>query len=132
MASGQIRVITQMQPPTTKKEIRSLIGRLEALNKFISRNSNRLQPFFKALKGAYIKGWGPEYKEAFQAIKEYIASPMSLSQPIEWDELYLYLSSSETAVSVALVRLDSDKRQTPVYFVSKVLSEVQIGYSDFE
>ena len=66
------------------------------------------------------------------AIKEYIASPMSLSQSVDGEELYLYLSSSVTAVSAALMRLDFDKRQRPVYFVNKVLSEVEIRYSDFE
>ena len=44
----------------------------------------------------------------------------------------MYLSSSTTTVSAALVRLDSSKRQRRVYFVSKALSEVEIKYSDFE
>ena len=57
---------------------------------------------------------------------------MSLSQPVEGEELYLYLSSSGIIVSIALVRLDSEKRQRPVYFVSKALSEVEVRYSDFE
>ena len=64
MASGQVRAITQMQPPTMKKEIQALTGRLAALNRFISRYSNRLRPLFKALKGADIKGCGPECVEA--------------------------------------------------------------------
>ena len=33
---------------------------------------------------------------------------------------------------MTLVRLDSDKRQISVYFVSKALSELEIRYSDFE
>ena len=56
MAPGQIRAITQMQPPMTKKEIQSLTERLAALNRFISRYLDRLYPFFKALKGANTKG----------------------------------------------------------------------------
>ena len=75
---------------------------------------------------------GAECNEAFQTIKEYIASPLSLSQPIEGEELYIYLSSSGSAISAALVRLDSKKRQRPVYFVNKALSEVEVRYSDFE
>ena len=121
-----------MQPPMTKKEIQSLTERLAALNRFISRYSDRLHPFFKALKRANTKGWGPKCEKAFQAIKEYVASPLSLSQPVEGEELYLYMSSSETIVSTTLVRLDSDKKQRPVYFVRKALSVVEIGYSDFE
>ena len=103
-----------------------------AFNRFISRYSNRLRLFFKSLKGVDIKGWRLECEETFWAIKKYIVSPMSLSQSVDGEELYLYLSSSVTAVSVALMRLDFDKRQILVYFVSKALSEVEIRYSDFE
>ena len=36
------------------------------------------------------------------------------------------------AVRATLVRLDYDKRQRPVYFVSKALTEVETRYSDFK
>ena len=91
-----------------------------------------LRPFVKALKGAIVKGWGLKCVEAFQAIKECIASSLSLSQPVDWEKLYLYLSTSTMTVSVALVRLDYDKRQRLVYFVNKALTEVETRNSDFE
>ena len=94
--------------------------------------SDRLQPFFKALKATDAKGWEPECDKAFQTIKEYIASPLSLSQVVEGEELYLYLSSSRSAISVALVRLDSENRLRLVYLVNKALSEVKVKYLDFE
>ena len=58
MALRQIRATFPMKPVMTKKEIHSLIGRLATLNKFILRYSDRLQPFLKALKAAYARGWG--------------------------------------------------------------------------
>ena len=78
------------------------------------------------------KGWGLECDEAFRTIKEYIASPLSLSQPVEGEKHYLFLSSSGSAVSVALIRFDLEKMQRLVYFVNKALSEVEVMYSDFE
>ena len=59
MAPGQIRAIFQMKPPTTKKKIHSLIGRLAALNRFILPYSDCLQPFFKALKEVDSRAGGP-------------------------------------------------------------------------
>ena len=79
MAPGQVKVIGQMQPLITKKQIQALIGKLATLNSFISRYSYRLQPFFTTLKGASSKGWGPDCVKAFHSIKVYIASPLSLS-----------------------------------------------------
>ena len=121
-----------MQPPITKKEIQYLTDRLAALNIFISRYSNHLQSFFKALKGADSKGWGPECDDVFLSINKYIISSLSLSQPVKGEELYLYLAALAMAVSVALVRLDPRNKQRLVYFISKVLIDVETKYTDFE
>ena len=94
--------------------------------------SNYLRPFFVALKGASLKGWGPECDKAFQSIKECISSLLSLSQPINGEELYLYLAASATTVSAALVRVNEDDKQKSVYFVSKMLTDVETRYIDFE
>ena len=95
--------------------MQSLTSRLVVLNRFISRYSDRLHPFFKALKGADTKEWRAECDDAFRAIKEYIASPLSLSQPVDGEELYLYLAASTITVCVALVRLGPNSKQRPVY-----------------
>ena len=65
MALGQVRAISQMRTLTTNKEIQSLTSRLAELNRFISRYSDRLRPFFATLKGEDSKGWGPECDETF-------------------------------------------------------------------
>ena len=70
------------------------------------------------------KGWGLKCDDAFWAIKEYTASPLSLSQPVEGEELYLHLVALVTVVSATLVRLGFDSKKRPIYFISKALSEV--------
>ena len=102
------------------------------LNRFIFKYSDRLRPFFATLKGAPSKGWGLECDKAFHAIKEYVASPLSLSQPINGEDLYLYLAALASAMSVALVRSGENGKQKPVYFVSKVLTNAETRYTDFE
>ena len=56
MAPGQVKAIKQMQPLVIKKQIQTLIGKLAALNRFISKYLDRLLLFFTALKGASKKG----------------------------------------------------------------------------
>ena len=102
------------------------------LNRFIFRYSDRFQPFFSTLKGASLKGWGPECDKVFQSIKEYSSSPLSLSQSIDDKELCLYLVVSAMNVSVALVRADEDGKQKPISFVSKMLTYVKTRYTDSE
>ena len=131
MAPSQFRAIGKMEPSTTKKQIQTLIGKLTALNRFISRYSDHLQTFFTILKGASSKGWGLEYDNAFHSIKDYIASPLSLSQPVDGEELYLYLAASTMTVITTLVRSDGNGKKKPIYFVSKMLKNVETRYTDF-
>ncbi|KAI5335482.1 hypothetical protein L3X38_025615 [Prunus dulcis] len=46
----QIKAILEMMSPSTVKEIQSLTGRAAALNRFLSRSTDKCRPFFKALK----------------------------------------------------------------------------------
>ncbi|KAI5333080.1 hypothetical protein L3X38_023210 [Prunus dulcis] len=46
----QIKAILEMKLPSTVKEIQSLTGRAAALNRFLSRSTDKCRPFFKALK----------------------------------------------------------------------------------
>ncbi|CAL8091070.1 unnamed protein product [Prunus armeniaca] len=47
---NQIKAILNMKSPATTKEIQSLTGRAAALNRFLSRSTDKCRPFFKALK----------------------------------------------------------------------------------
>jgi hypothetical protein len=94
-----------------------LNDRVTALNKFISRSSERSLPFFKALKGKGKIEWGPKQSKAFAELKEYIEKMAILSPPLPSEPLFLYVASSKAAVSVALVReVDSEKgkHQSPI------------------
>ena len=58
-----------MKPPTTKKGVQKLTGRLASLNQFISKSAEKCLPFFKALKGSGNMEWGKEQVKAFEALK---------------------------------------------------------------
>ena len=46
----KIKALIDMNPPRCKKEIQQLIGRVAALDRFISRSAERCLPFFKSLR----------------------------------------------------------------------------------
>jgi hypothetical protein len=114
----KVRAILEMSSPRTKKQMQQLTGRLAALNRFVSRSSDKCLAFFKVLKKAF--SWTEECERAFRELKTYLANLPLLSHPVEGEILYLYLAVSQTAVSSVLVREESGK-QRPVYFTSKVL-----------
>ena len=49
----KIQAILDMKPPQNIKEIKSLIGRVAALNRFVSKVTDKCLPFFKVLKKAF-------------------------------------------------------------------------------
>ena len=53
----KIEAIRRMKPPTTRKGVQKLTGRLASLNRFISKSAEKCLPFFKALKGSGNLEW---------------------------------------------------------------------------
>ena len=108
-----------------------MTGMVAALNRFVSRSSDRCRPFFQLLrkKAGYV--WGEDCEEAFQALKKYLATPPLISSPKTEDVLTLYLAVSEHAVSAALIR-EEDRQQQPVYYISKTLLDAETRYLPLE
>ena len=49
----KVQAIINMTSPKTVKEVQKLTGRITALNRFISRATDKCLPFFKTLKQAF-------------------------------------------------------------------------------
>ena len=50
---NKIKVVLDMPPPSNIKEVQRLIGRIVALSRFVSKASDKCQPFFQVLKKAF-------------------------------------------------------------------------------
>ena len=49
----KIKTIIEIKSPRTVKEVQSLIGKVAALNRFVSKVTDKCLPFFKVLKRAF-------------------------------------------------------------------------------
>ena len=49
----KIKVILDMPSPSSIKEVQRLTGRIDALSRFVSRASEKCQPFFQVMKKAF-------------------------------------------------------------------------------
>ncbi|XP_030936069.1 uncharacterized protein LOC115961190 [Quercus lobata] len=118
-----------MASPKTVKDVQKLTGRIAALNRFVSRATDKCLPFFKTLKQAFA--WTDECEAAFQELKQYLSSPPLLSPSKEGENLYLCLAVSASAVSTALIR-EEGKKQLPVYYVSQAFQGAESRYPMIE
>ena len=114
-----------IEPPKNIKEVQSLTGRVAALNRFVSKATNKCLPFFKVLRKAFE--WTDECRKTFQDLKGYLTTAPLLSPSVQGEELYLYLVVSPHAVSSALIR-EKGKVQKPVYYTSRALRGAEGRY----
>ena len=69
----KIKAVLDMPSPSDIKEVQRLTGRIATLSRFVSRASDKCQPFFQVLKKAFQ--WDTKCEEAFSALKTYLSSP---------------------------------------------------------
>ena len=127
--SEKVRAILELEPLRTVKAMQSLNGKVAALNRFVSKATNKCLPFFQVLKKSFE--WTDECQKAFEDLKKYLSSPPLLSPSMPEEELYLYIAVLQAAVSAALVR-DEGSLQRPVYFISRAFRGAEERYPRME
>ena len=125
----KIKVVLDMPLPSNIKEVQRLTRRIVALSRFVSKASDKCQPFFQVLKKAFQ--WDTHCEEAFSALKTYLSSPPILVSPYEGELLTLYLAVSDFSTSVVLIR-NKDRVQNPVYYCSQALRRAEERYPMME
>ena len=125
----KVRAILKLELPWTVKAVQSLNGKVAALNRFVSKATDKCLPFFRVLRKSFE--WTDECQKAFDDLKKYLSSPSLLSPSIPGEELYLYIAVSQAAVSAALVREEGGS-QRPIYFVSRAFRGAEERYPKME
>ncbi|KAK3014874.1 hypothetical protein RJ639_008263 [Escallonia herrerae] len=93
----------------------------------MARSAERCSPFFKAIRKAKNFVWTDDCQKSFEELKTHLSSPPLLSKPFPGEDLLIYLSVTEVAVSTVLIR-EEDGVQKPIYYVSKVLQDMETRY----
>ncbi|XP_058185912.1 uncharacterized protein LOC131303137 [Rhododendron vialii] len=102
---NQISAIQQLKPPSTPREIQKLTGMAAALNRFISRSSNKCHVFFQTLKKQSRRSfkWTEDCNAALTELKSYLCSAALLVKPKAFETLHLYLAVSPHAEHLIIV-----------------------------
>ena len=125
----KVKAIIEIKSPKTVKEVQSFTGKVTALNRFVSRATDKCMPFFKVLKKAFQ--WTDKCEEALAKLKEYLTKPPLLSPLVMGEKLYLYFVVSNNTISSALIR-EEENVQKPVYYTSQAFQGVEANYPRME
>jgi hypothetical protein len=122
-----------MVPPTMKRELQQLIGKINFVRTFISNLSGRIEPFMDLVK---IKAdeefrWGAEQQRAFKEIKDYLARPPVLVPPQRDRSFYIYLSVGDTSIASVVVQVYNSKEKV-VFYLSRRMLDTKTRYHEME
>ena len=105
-----------------------------ALNIFLSNHADKSLPFIETLKNCLKKShfrWTTEAEAAFREMKQCLMHLPTLTAPLPKEELTLYLSATDKAIGAVLL-VDRKGVQTPIYYVSRVLTDAETRYTTME
>jgi hypothetical protein len=100
----QVATLIDLAKPWNAKQVQHLTEMVAALQRFISRSTDKCKQFFRLLGRKRKFLWDDECSVAFQGIKSYLSSAPCLSIPVPVEPLFLYLAVSNQAISVVLVQ----------------------------
>ncbi|CAA0811058.1 Unknown protein, partial [Striga hermonthica] len=127
----KVRAVMEMKSPTNVKEVQILAGRIAGLGRFISKVAEKSCPLFRTLKKSAKSQWTEEAQKAFEELRGVLANLPLLAKPVQGEELVLYISIGERAVSSVLLR-EEGTAQLPIYYVSRVMQGAETRYSEIE
>ncbi|XP_054811516.1 uncharacterized protein LOC129312805 [Prosopis cineraria] len=129
----KVRAIREMPSPQTEKEVRSFLGRLNYIARFIANLTATCEPMFKLLKKNCKGTWDDDCQKAFDKIKDYLLNPPILVPPSPDRPLILYLTTLPRSMGAMLGQLDdSGKKERAIYFLSKKFNECEARYPVIE
>jgi hypothetical protein len=134
---SKVNAIRKMKRPTGKKDEMKLTGMMVALGRFISKLGEKGLLFFKLLEKSNKFEWTDEADQALEELKTFLTTPPVMVPPAPKETLLLYISVSTQVVSAVLVVERPEEGhpypvQRPVYYVSELLSDSKIRYSQHQ
>jgi hypothetical protein len=129
----KVKAIQDMPAPKTEKEVRSFLGRLNYIARFISQLTVTCESIFRLLRKKNPGIWDEDCQEAFDKIKQYLQKSPLLVPPVHGRPLILYLTVIELGMVCVLGQQDeSGRKEQAIYYLSNKFTECESRYSMVE
>ena len=133
IGSKSKHAIETMIPPTTKKELQELIGKINYIRRFIPNLSAKLEAFMPLISTQKSNEFvlGPDQQLAFDNLKKYLIAPPMMAPPHLDLPFIVYLSVDEASIDSVLIQ-EVDGKECVVYYLRRRLLDVETRYSEME
>jgi hypothetical protein len=121
----KVVIILNMPPPTTTKQLRSMLGHTRYYRRFIRNYASITTPLEKLLKKSEAFKWKPECDQDFDTLKEKLSTAPILVYPNWQVEFHVHIDASGIALGAILVQPGEGNLDHPIYFASRKLSQAE-------
>lgn len=123
--------IKNMLPPNSVKQLKSFMGKVSYVMRFIPALSELMSAFQPLLKKGVPFVWKDSHNKAFEKVKSVLASPTTITIPVKGIPLILYLTSTPRSIG-ALLAQETNGVERPVYYLSRIIKGPERNYSAME
>ncbi|KAM1695444.1 hypothetical protein ACFXTN_027091 [Malus domestica] len=131
---NKARASISAPPPTTKKQLQSLHGKINFFRRFIANSAGKMKAFstLLKLKDSDTFVWTDEHQAAFTQIKVSLTTPPVLVPPRRGKPFKLYISAVEESIGCLLAQDNDAGREQAIFYLSRNLNQPEINYSAVE
>lgn len=139
MAGGKVyadhektTAIAQLEPPSNKKELQSILGSVNFLARHIPDRTTLLAPLYELLKADREFLWETAQQDSFEKLKRLLGSPEVLAVYDVRRPTTISCDASSYGIGAVMLQEDADGNQRPVAYVSRTLTNAEKNFAQIE
>lgn len=121
-----LKSIRECPRPTSPREVKHFLGKINYYHRFIEDCSNRMEPLHELLRRDAKFAWTERQENAFQSLKDYLCARPVLQVFDPNKLIYIYTDASGVGVAAVMKQEDEDGILHPVSYFSKKLPETKL------
>ena len=125
----KIEVIQKLKRPEITKELKSFLGAIKYIAKFLPKLSEQTDRLRKLLKKNEPWIWGDEQQKDFKKIKQMLTEGPCLAHYAKDKDNIVTTDASTTGLGITLWQKQDDGNRKPIAFGSRYLNDTEKKYS---
>ena len=125
---AKVSAIATMKAPASHKELKSFLGRLSYIRRFILGLAVVTAIFTPLMKKGVPFVWSTACQRAFEKIQAIMTKMPTVCAPVAGRPLRLYLASNGKAIGVLVAQEDEGETEKSVYYISRALRDAKTRY----
>ena len=121
----KVKAILRLKPPENTKELKSFLGAIQFMAKFLPKLSERTDKLRKLLKKKEPWNWGEEQQKDFGKINQMLTEGPCLADYAKDKENIVTTDASPTGLGITLWQKQHDGNTKPIAFGSRYLNDTK-------